>query len=129
MQNLSISKIDDDNRYCTVIFCFLKEYNICFCKHCAMISTDDTSKISLVNYTISATTRGKRVLVAYGQSLQLADNNFGKVSLTPTVVLFDDLPECVKQTFCWWTPHTYMKIHATEPSSAIKNAWKTAETS
>lgn len=65
MQNLSISKIDDDNRYCTAIFCFLKEYNICFCKHCAMISTDDTSKIkfSEPNYTISATTRGKRVML------------------------------------------------------------------
>ena len=96
-----------------------------------MISTDDKSKIkfSEPNYTISATTRGKRVHVAHGQSLQLADSKFGKVSLTPTVVLFDDLPECVKQTFCWWTPHTYMKIHATEHSSAIKNAWKTAETS
>lgn len=102
MQNLSISKIDDDNRYCSAIFCFLKEYSICFCKHCAMISTDDKSKIkfSEPNYTISATTRGKRVHVAHGQSLQLADSKFGKVSLTPTVVLFDDLPECVKQTFC-----------------------------
>ena len=48
-------KVHGDDHYCTAIFHYLKEYNICFRK-CAMTSTDDKNKIKVSepNYPISA---------------------------------------------------------------------------
>ena len=81
------------------------------------------------NYPISVVTRGKRVFVVHGQSLQSADHDFSKISLIPTVVLLHDVLEPIDQSFYRETPYIYMKVHATGPSSAIRNVKETANAS
>ena len=44
-----------------------------------------------------------------------------------TVVLSHDIPNKVSESFYRRTPYVYLKIHATEPSSAIRNAKETAD--
>ena len=89
-----------------------------------MVSTDDKNKIKVgePDYPISAVTRGKRLLVAHGQSLQASDHDFSKISLVPTIVLIHEIPNSMGESFYRRIPYVYLKIHATEPSSAIRNA-------
>ena len=89
-----------------------------------MISTADKNEIEVgePNYPISVLTRKKRVLVAHGQSLQACHHDFSKVSLVPTVAFSHDIPNTVNESFYRGTPYVYLKAHATEPSSAIRNA-------
>ena len=93
-----------------------------------MVSTDDKNKIKVgePNYPISAVTRGK-VLVAHGQSLQASDHDFSKISLVPTVVLIHEIPNSIDESFYRRIPYVYLKIHATEPSYAIRNAKEIAD--
>ena len=95
-----------------------------------MVSTDDKNKIKVgePNYPISAVTRAKRVLVAHGQSLQASDHDFSKVSLVLTVLLIHEIPNSIDESFYRGIPYVYLKIHATEPSSAIRNAKEIADT-
>ena len=86
-------------------------------ENCAMISSDDKNKIKVgqPNYSVSAVTRRKRVLVAHGQSLQVSDHDFNKLPLVPTFVLSHDIPNTVNETFYHGNPYVYLKTHATEP--------------
>ena len=126
VQKRSISKAHGNDHYCAANYCYLPEFSVQFRDNCTRISTDDKNKIKVgeSNYSISAVPWGKRVLVPHGQSLQASDHDFSKVSLVPTVVLSHDIPNTVNESFCRGTPCVYIKIHATEPSSAIRYAKK-----
>ena len=126
VQKRSISKAHDNGHYCAANCCYLREFSVQFRDNSTMTSTDDKNKIKVgeSNYPISAVPRGKRVLVPHGQSLQASDHDFSKVSLVPTVVLSHDIPNTVNESFCRGTPCVYLKIHATEKSSAIRNVKK-----
>ena len=71
---------------------------------------------------ISAVTHGKKVLVAYEQVVQSADHDFAAIVLVPAVVMIHDLPPTIDQS--WYRGHLYIyvKITATEPSSALRNS-------
>ena len=129
VQKRSISKAHDDDHYCEAIYRHLREFSMRFRDNCAMVSTDDKNKIKVgePNYPISAVTLGKRVLVAHGQSLQASDHDFSKISLVPTVVLIHEIPNSIDESFYHGIPYLYLKIHATEPSSAIRNAKEIAD--
>ena len=124
VQKHSISKANDDDHYFAAIYCYLSKFFVQFRVNCAMISTDDKNEIKVgePNYPISVLTRKKRVLVAHGQSLQAYHHSFSKVSLVPTVAFSHDIPNTVNESFYRGTPYVYLKAHATEPSSAIRNA-------
>ena len=71
---------------------------------------------------ISAVTRGKKVLVAHDQVVQSVDQDFAAITLVPTVVMIHDFPPTIDQS--WYRGHLYIyvKITATEPSSALRNS-------
>ena len=95
----------------------------------SFLSTDDKNKIKVgePNCPLSAVTRGKRVLVAKGQVLKSSDHDFSTLSLTPTVVLLHDIPFAVDNSWYRGTPYIYVKIHATEPSTALRNVREVAD--
>ena len=45
----------------------------------------------------------------------------------PTVVLIHEIPNSIDESFYRGIPYVYLKIHATEPSSAIRNAKEIAD--
>ena len=66
-----------------------------------MVCMDDkhTVKIGEPNYPVAGAERGKRVLVSSSKTLAVADHNFTKFSLIPSVHLFVDIPESVDESF------------------------------
>ena len=71
---------------------------------------------------ISAVTKGKRVLVAKGTTVETADHDFSSITLVPTVVIIHKLPPTIDDSWYCRQPYIYVKITATEPSSALRNA-------
>ena len=54
--------------------------------------------------------------------LQAANHDFASITLTPTVTLLHDFPEKIDGSWYRGQPYVYLKITATEPSTAIPNA-------
>lgn len=60
--------------------------------------------------------------------MQAADHDFSSITLTPTVVLMNEIPE--RDGNSWYRGKTYVfiKIATTEPSSAMRTAAELKET-
>ena len=67
------------------------------------------------------------MLVATNQLLQAADHGFSTISVTPTVVLLHHIPADVEDSWYHGIPNTYLKLHATEPSTTVRNAKEIAD--
>ena len=78
VQQRNIRKSHDDEHYCSAIYKYLREQIVTHKNHAAFVSTDDKNKIKIgePKCPITAATRGKRVLVATNQLLQVADHDF-----------------------------------------------------
>lgn len=70
---------------------------------------------------ISALTCRKKILVGKDKIVQSAYHDFASIMLVPTVVMIQDLPSSVDQSWYHGKPYVYIEITATEPSSAIQN--------
>lgn len=73
-------------------------------------------------------TSGRKVLVAHGQLVQATDHDFSSITLTPTSVLMNEIPENVDDSWHRGRPYVFIKIPATEPSNAMRNAAELKET-
>lgn len=51
-------------------------------------------KVGEPHYPVAAAERGKKVLVSRGTSFEVADHDFTKFSLVPSVSLVVDIPTC-----------------------------------
>ena len=67
------------------------------------------------------------MLVVTNQLLQAADHDFSTISVTPTVVLLHHIPADVEDSWYHGIPNIYLKLHATEPSTAVRNAKEIAD--
>ena len=129
VQQHNICKSHDDEYCCSAIYKYLHEQIVTHKDCAAFVSTDDKNKIKIgePKCPITAATRGKRVLVATNQLLQAADHDFSTISVTPTVVLLHHIPADVEDSWYHGIPNTYLKLHATEPSTAVRNAKEIAD--
>ena len=62
------------------------------------------------------------MLVDKDQIVETADHDFASITLVPTVVTIHDLPAPIDQSWYRGQPYVYIKINATEPLSALRNA-------
>lgn len=124
VQQRNIRKYSPDDHYCAALYKYARSIAIRFNEYSSFISTDDKCKIKVgePNFPISAVTRGKQVLVAKGTVCQAADHDMSAITLVPTVVLVHDIPTDIDESWYRGTPHVFLKITATEPSSALRNA-------
>ena len=124
VQQRNIRKFSVDAHYCNALFKYSKELAIRFSNYCSFVSTDDKCKIKVgePNFPVAAVARGKRVLVAKNQVFQVADHDLSSVTLIPTVGLMHEIPDEVDKSWYRGTPYVYLKITATDPSSALRNA-------
>ena len=66
-----------------------------------MVSMDDkhTVKVGEPDYPVAGAERGKQVLVSLTKKLVVADHDFTKFSLTPSVSFLISIPESITQFF------------------------------
>ena len=90
--------------------------------NCAFIFTEAQHKILVgePDTPLPALPRGKGVLVDAGEYFQVAD--YSLVSIMPTVILLNDIPEEIDGSWYKGKPLVGLKITAIDPSTAIRNA-------
>lgn len=74
-------------------------------------------KVGEPKYPVAATDRGRRVLVGSGETFEVADHDFTKFGIIPSVTFVVDIPEDVKDS--WYDGQVFvgMKEALFEPSS------------
>ena len=119
-----IRKSQEDDHYCACIFIYTKEYAVKLRDIATFICTDDKHKIIIgePGYPLASVPRGKRVLVGQNQLLQVADHDYSKISLIPTTILINEIPETVDGSWYRGLPHISVKITAVIPSTALRDA-------
>lgn len=124
MQQRMIRKSHDDDHYANAIYKYAREYTVQIRDLASFICTDDKHKISVgePNFPLSALPRGRRVLVSTNEAFQVGDHDFSVISLIPTVILLNEIPDKVGGSWYRGSPCVCLKITATEPSSALRNA-------
>lgn len=112
-----------DQYYASAIFRYQKEFCVRFRSYTSLVCQDDkhTIKVGEPGLPVAAVERGKQVLVARGQSAQVADHDFTKFSLSPSVSLKVEIPEDVTGSFYEGKVFVGLKENAFEPSFCVRH--------
>ena len=112
-----------DVHYASALFRYEKEFAIKFHDHVTFLCLDDkhTIKVGDPNCPVAAVERGKSVLVAIGKRLKVADHDFTRLSLTPSVTMVNKVPETIEESFYQGKVFVSLKENAFQPSSPIRH--------
>ena len=125
VQQHNIRKFSPYDHYCNALFKYAKQLAIKFSDHCAFISTYKCKiKVGEPNFPFAAVVCGKQVLLSKEQVFQVADHDMSSITLIPAVGLSHDIPDEVDKSWYCGIPYVYLKVAATDPSSALRNAAK-----
>ncbi len=116
IQARQFRKSHEDAHYAAAVFRYQRELAVRYGKDASlilyvwMISTES-------KYPVAATDRGRRVIVGRNESFEVADHDFTKFGIIPSVSFFVDVPEDVTES--WYDGHVFigMKEPLFEPSS------------
>ncbi|XP_071947398.1 uncharacterized protein [Antedon mediterranea] len=112
-----------DSHYASALFRYQKKFSIRFKEHLVFVSMDDkhTIKVGEPGCPVAAVERGKQVLVAMGKKFVVADHDFTRLSLTPSVNLFIDVPDHIDDSFHVGQVCISFKENCFQPSSPIRH--------
>ena len=121
IQARQFRKAHIDSHYASALFRYLREFAVCYRSHCTMVSMDDkhTVKVGEPDYPVAGAERGKQVLVSLTKKLVVADHDFTKFSLTPSVSFLISIPESITQSFYSGKVFVGLKENCFQPSSPI----------
>ena len=113
-----------DSHYAACVFRYIREYAIICRDFCNFICLDDKHRVKVgePEVPVAAVERGRQVLVSKNERMVVADHDFTKFSLIPSVIFQVNIPEEIKET--WYTGQVYIgfKDAVLEPSSSIRHA-------
>ena len=118
----------EEAHYASAAFRYLKEMALRFHEYCAFLSVDDTRKVKggEPGTPLAAIERGRQVLVSMGQTFQVADHDFSKMTLTPSVILDLEVPATIEGSFCGGKVHVALKDSVFTPSSPARHGTETS---
>lgn len=124
VQSRQLSHAHIDQHYCATLFKYLKEFAVQYRDHTLMINWDDKHSIQVgePGYPVAAAERGKKVLVAEGLSFSVADHDFTKGKLIPSVTMKIAIPHNVTESFYTGLVDICLKEAAFEKSTPIRHA-------
>ena len=113
-----------DVHYAAAVFHYQRELAIKFRDVAAMACIDDKHQIKVRerDHPVAPVDRGRRVLVQSGVSFSVADHDFTKFKLTPSVVLLTDNPPSIGNSFYWGKFAVTLKDAVFQPSSPLGHA-------
>lgn len=119
-----VRKVNNDDHYAKTLHKFARQYVIDVRTLASFISTGNKHEISVgePGFSLSVLPHGSRVLVGCNQTHHILDHDFSTISLVPTVILLNEIIE--RHDGSWYCRKTIasLKITATDPSSALRNA-------
>ena len=97
-----------------------------FRDQCTRVCVDDkhSIKVGEPGNPVAAVDRGKAVLVNKNVSLSVADHDFTKLKLMPSVTLVCDVPATISETFYHGQVFVTVKDAVLQPSTPLRQATK-----
>lgn len=123
IQARQFRKDHEDAHFAACIFRYQREMAVMFRQNSVFACLDDKHRVKVgePHYPVAAAERGKKVLVSRGTTFEVADHDFTKFSLIPSVSLVANIPQEV--TDSWYTGQVLigLKEGAYEPSSPLRH--------
>ncbi|GBB95192.1 hypothetical protein RclHR1_24950001 [Rhizophagus clarus] len=91
-------------------------YYICF------ICADDKHKVPIGGVATSTEVHNKKSMVLQDADLVACDHDFTKLSLTPSVIFFCEVPKSIEESFYSGKVFVFFKDTTFQPSSGIRHA-------
>lgn len=101
VQARQFRKTHVDCHYASALYRYQREFCIKFRSQTTFVSQDDkhTVKVGEPEYPVAAVERGKAVIVGLNEKMVVADHDFTKFSLTPSVNFVIKIPETIEGSF------------------------------
>ena len=124
VQSRQLRKSHDDAHYCAALFRYEREQAILLRDNSMFACLDDKHWIPVgePGYPVASVERGRRVIVSRNTDFLVADHDFTRFSIVPSVTLFVDIPDEISES--WYTGQVYvtLKEGSMEPSSPLRHA-------
>ena len=122
VQARQLRKDHPDAHYCACLFWYMREFAILYHDYVCFIAADDKHKIPIGEGVVTSTgVRNKKSIVGTNTTLVASDHDFTKLSLTPSVIFFIDVPQTIEHSFYHGKVFVSYKDTLFQPSSAIRH--------
>ena len=124
VQSRQLRKSHEDAHYASAIFRYQREMAVELRNHSVFVCLDDKHRVPVgePGYPVAAIHRGKKVIVGRNQTFMVADHDFTRFSLVPSVDFFVDIPEDVSESWYSGQVVVHLKEGSMEPSSPLRHA-------
>ncbi|RGB34144.1 hypothetical protein C1646_760941 [Rhizophagus diaphanus] len=100
VQARQLRKDHPDTYYCTALFQYLREFAILYQQNVSFICADNKHKVSIgEGISTSTGVRNRKSMVFQETPLVACDHDFTKLSLTPSVIFFCNIPQSIESSF------------------------------
>lgn len=115
-----------DAHYCAAMYRYMREFAISVQDLALFVSLDDKHRIKIrePNFPVAAAERGRHVLVGPNETFEVADHDFTKFSVVPSVSFVINIPETIEGSWYKGEVHVGYKDAVFQPSSALRHATK-----
>src|SRR6266498_4869187 len=97
IQARQLCKDHPDAHYCACLFQYLREFAILYRNYVCFIAADDKHKVLIgEDVAISTGICNKKNIVSTNTILVASDHDFTKLSLTPFITFFINIPESIE---------------------------------
>ncbi|GES98595.1 hypothetical protein GLOIN_2v1782174 [Rhizophagus clarus] len=113
-----------DVHYASALFRYEKEFAVKFRKITNLIFLDDKHrcKVGEPGFPVAAVERGKKVVVSKDTTFAVADHDFTKTGIIPSVAMICNIPESINGDFYAGKVHIGLKDPIFQPSSPLRHA-------
>src|SRR5437660_2286087 len=101
IQSRQLRAFHIDSHYASAIFRYLKEMSIKFKNNSWLVFMDDKHrcKVGEPEFPVAAVDRGKKVLVGLNSNLTVADHDYTKFGLIPSVIMISGISDNIDESF------------------------------
>jgi hypothetical protein len=111
VQKRQFRKSHIDAHYCAAIFRYMRDYAIKYREISVFVCIDDKHRIKVgePGFPVAAVDRGREVIVSLNETFVVADHDFCKFSVIPSVVLLNEIPPSIEKG-SWYTGKVYVGL-------------------
>lgn len=112
------------SHYASALFMYMKDFAVRFKHLCNMVCQDDKHhcKVGEPAMPVAAVERGRRVVTIDGLRYSVADHDFTKFSVVPSVKMVVEIPDSTEGSFYRGQVYVGTKDCVFEPSSPLRHA-------
>jgi hypothetical protein len=113
-----------DTHYASALFRYEKEFAVKFREITNLVFLDDKHrcKVGEPGFPVAAVDRGKKVVVSKDTTFVVADHDFTKTGIIPSVAMICNIPESINGDFYAGNVHIGLKDPIFQPSSPLRHA-------